>query len=342
MDPDDTRSCALRCLEPSAALPRRTLLGAAAGALLAGPLQARAQAWPGKPIRIIVAGAAGANADIIARLVGEPMVKALGATAIIEPKPGGAGAIAVGDLAQAPRDGHTLLVGVNALVSEIPHIIRLKIDMAKELRPLAELARAGLVLAANPAFPAKNLGELVAYVKAHPQQVNVANYSPGGLGHVLTLLLNQAAGIDLGAVGYKGSTPGLTDVIGGHVPLMFDAIPSSLPYLKSGRLKAFAVSLPRRSALLPEVPTFTELGYAKLEALAWMGLWCAPEVPAAVQAKVREAALQVLAQPAIRERMLEIGFEPGQSRSIDEMIAGLRADHERMGAVLESIGFKPE
>jgi tripartite-type tricarboxylate transporter receptor subunit TctC len=316
-------------------------LGVAAGAL-AAPMAARAQAWPSKPIRIIVAGPAGANADIIARLVGEPLVKELGQTAIIEPKPGAAGAIAVGDLVQAPHDGHTLLVGVNALVSEVPHLVKLKIDMGKELKPVAELARGGLVLVANPAFPAKDLAEMIAYVKANPKKVNVANYSPGGLGHVLGLLLNQAAGIDMTAVGYKGSTPALTDVIGGHVPLMFDAIPSSLPHLKAGKVKAFAVSTPKRMALLPDVPTFTELGYPKLEALAWLGLWCSPDVPAAVQARVREATLKVLAQPAVRERMLETGFEVGQPRSVDEMSAGLRADYERMGAVLKSIGFKPE
>jgi tripartite-type tricarboxylate transporter receptor subunit TctC len=172
--------------------------------------------------------------------------------------------------------------------------------------------------------------------------VSVASYSPGTLSHVLGLQLNQAAGIDLLHVGYKGSTPGLTDVMGGHVPLMFDGIPTSLPLIRSGKLKAFAVSTPKRSPVLPDVPTFTELGYPKLEALAWMGLWCPPDVPAPVQMRVREAALKALAQPAVKERLREIGFDVGLPRTSDEMVAGLRADYERVGAVLKGIGFKPE
>src|SRR5574339_424529 len=156
---------------------RRNLLAAATlGAL---GLTARAQTFPSKPLRVIAAGPAGATADLVARLVTEPLAKELGQTAIVEPKPGAAGAIAVGDLLQSPRDGHTLLVGVNSLVSEIPHIVKLKIDMAASLRPIAELARGGLVLVGNPNFPAKNLKELIAYVKANPGKVNVASYSAG-------------------------------------------------------------------------------------------------------------------------------------------------------------------
>jgi len=319
---------------------RRAVLAAAAlGAIGFG---ARAQTFPSKAIRVIAAGPAGGTADIVARLVIEPLAKELGQTAIVEPKPGAAGAIAVNDLLQSPHDGHTLLVGVNSLVSEIPHIVKLRIDMAKSLRPLAELARGGLVLVGNPSFPANNLKELIAYVKANPGKVNVASYSAGTLSHVLGLLLNQAAGIDLMHVGYKGSTPALSDVMGNHVPLMFDGIGTSLPLIKSGKIKAFAVSTPKRSPVLPDVPTFTELGYPKLEALAWMGLWCTPDVPAPAQTRVREATLKVLTQPAVRERLLELGFEVGAPRSVDDIVAGLKADYDRVGAVLQSIGFKPE
>jgi tripartite-type tricarboxylate transporter receptor subunit TctC len=322
-------------------LTRRQVIAAASLTALV-PLRARAQSFPTKPLRVVVAGPAGANADIVARLVTEPLAKELGQTAIVEPKPGAAGAIAVNDLLQSPHDGHTLLVGVNALVSEIPHIVKLKIDMAQSITPLAELARGGLVLVANPSFPAKNLAELITYVKANPGKVNVASYSAGTLSHVLGLLLNQAAGIDLMHVGYKGSTPALADVMGNHVPLMFDGIPTALPLIKSGKIKAFAVSTPKRSPVLPDVPTFTELGYPKLEALAWMGLWCTPDVPAPVQARIREATLKVLTQPAVRERLLELGFDVGAPRSTAEMVAGLNADSQRVGAMLQSIGFKPE
>jgi tripartite-type tricarboxylate transporter receptor subunit TctC len=242
----------------------------------------------------------------------------------------------------SPHDGHTLLVGVSSLVSEVPHMVKLKVDMRQALRPIAEIARGGLVLVGNPSFPAKTLTELIAHVKANPGKVSYASYSPGSLSHVLGLLLNQAAGIDMTHVGYKGSTPALTDVMGNHVPLMFDGIGTSLPLIRSGKLKAFAVSTPKRSPVLPDVPTFTEFGYPKLEALAWMGLWCTPDVPAPAQARLREATLKVLTQPAVRDRLLELGFEVGQPRSVDAIVAGLSADYQRVGAVLQSIGFKPE
>lgn len=319
---------------------RQWLAGAALAAL--GLPAARAQAWPAKPLRIVAAGPAGATADLIARLVGEPLAKALGVPAIVDPRPGAAGAIAVNELLQAPRDGHTLLVAVNSLVSEIPHIVKLKVDMARELKPVAELARGGLVLVGHPSFPAKNLAELIAHVKAHPNQVNVASYSTGTLSHVLGLLLNQSAGITLQHVGYKGSTPALNDVMGNHVPLMFDGIGTSLPLIRAGKIKAFAVSTPTRSPVLPEVPTFAELGHPRLEALAWMGLWTTPDVPAPVQARLREATLQVLAQPAVRARLLELGFDLGAPRPVADIEAGLKADFDRVGAVLQSIGFKPE
>ncbi|HEY6132852.1 MAG TPA: tripartite tricarboxylate transporter substrate binding protein [Rubrivivax sp.] len=319
---------------------RRVLAAAALSAFV--PFAARAQTLPSKPLRVIAAGPAGATADLVARLITEPLAKELGQTAIVEPKPGAAGAIAVSDLMQAPHDGHTLLVAVSSLVSEVPHMVKLRVDMRKELQPIAELAAGGLVLVANPSFPAKNLAELIAYVKANPGKVNVASYSPGSLSHVLGLLLNQAAGIDLTHVGYKGSSPALADVMGNHVPLMFDGIGTSLPLIRGGKIKAFAVSTPRRSPVLPDIPTFTELGHPKLQAMAWMGLWCTPGVPAAVQARVRGAAIKVLAQPAVRERLLELGFDVGPTRSVDAIQAGLKADYERVGAVLQSIGFKPE
>ena len=207
---------------------------------------------------------------------------------------------------------------------------------------MAELARGGLVLVGIWSVPARNLAELVAYAKANPGKLNYASYSAGTLSHVLGLLLNQAAGIELAHVGYKGSTPALADVMGNHVPLMFDGLATSLPLIKGGKIKAFAISSPRRAPQIPDVPTFHELGYPQLDALAWLGLWSTPDLPAAVQARVREATLKALADPAMRARMLDTGFEAGTPRSPDEMGKGLKADYDRVGAVLKSIGFKPE
>ena len=293
-------------------------------------------------MRIVVAGPAGATADITARLLADGLARELGQPVIVDPRPGAAGAIAVNELIAAPRDGHTVLVGVNSLVSEIPHIVKLKYDMAKEIRPLAELARGGLVLVATPSFPANTLPELVRHAKANPGKLTYASYSPGTMSHILGLQLNRAAGIDLVHAGYRGSTPALADVMGGHVPLMFDAMPSSLPLIRAGKVKALAVSTPARTSLLPQVPTFAELGYPQLETVAWMGLWVTPDVPAAAQARLRAAALKVMATPEARARLLEAGFEPGQPRGTEDLQRGLRKDYERVGTLLKSIDFKPE
>ncbi len=298
--------------------------------------------WPEKPVRIVAAGPAGGSADIVARLLADGLAKELGQPVYAEPKPGAGGVLAVNDLGQAPHDGHTLLVGVSSLVSEIPHIVKLRVDMAKEIKPVAEVARGGLVLVAAPAVPASNFGELLGWVKNNPGSVNYASYSAGTMSHVLGLQLNRAAGLDMTHVGYKGSTPALTDLMGGHVPLMFDGMATSLPLIKSGRIKALAVSTPERSPLLPDVPTFRELGYPGLETVAWMGLWLKPDVPAPVQARLREVTLRVLAQPAARERLQEIGFEVGQPRMPQELAQSLGEEHQRMGMVLKSIDFRPE
>ncbi|HSC63296.1 MAG TPA: tripartite tricarboxylate transporter substrate binding protein [Caldimonas sp.] len=321
------------------------LLGAAAaagtGAMFA-PL-ARAQAkWPDKTVRVVAAGPAGGSADIVARLLADQLSKQVGQPVIVDPRAGAGGVLAVNELSLAARDGQTLLVGVDSLVSEIPHILKLSINMASEIKPISEVARSGLVLVGNASLPAKTLPELIAHVKAHPGSVNYASFSAGTRSHVLGLLLNKAAGIDMTHVGYKGSTPALQDLMGGHVQLMFDGMATSLPLIRSGRIKAFAVSTPKRSPLLPDVPTFTELGYPQLETIAWMGLWIKPDVPAALQAQIREAALKALAAPGARERLQEVGFEAPQPRTPDELSASLKADSERVGAVLKSIGFKPE
>src|SRR4030095_2033935 len=160
---------------------------------------------------------AGVTGAIVSRLFADGLQKELKQPVIVDQSAGAGGAVAVNDLMQAPHDGNTALIAVNALVSEIPHIVKLRIDMAKEVKPIAELARAGLVLVGHPSVPAKNLSELVAHVKAHPGKVSYASYRAGTLSHVRGLQLTRPAATDMPHVGYKGSPPALADVMGGHV-----------------------------------------------------------------------------------------------------------------------------
>ncbi|MDM0037024.1 tripartite tricarboxylate transporter substrate binding protein [Variovorax sp. J22P271] len=314
---------------------------AAALSMLAAPA-AFPQANTDKAARIIVAGPPGGSLDVVSRLLADGLQKELGKPVIVDTKPGGGGAVAVGDLMQSAHDGNTMVVSLDAIVSEIPHIVKLRFDMAKEVRPLAELARGGLVLVGHPSVPAKNLKELVGYVKTHPGKVSYASYSAGTVSHVMGLQLNKAAGIDMLHVAYKGTPPALADVMGGHIELMFAGIPNAIPLIKVGKIVPYAVSLPQRSPNLPDTPTFAELGYPQIEASGWLGVFVTPDVPAEAQARLRDATLKVMAQPATRERLKEFGLEPGQPRTPEELAKSLRSDYERIGVVLKSIDFKPE
>ena len=201
-------------------LHRRGLAATLAASLsvLAAPATF-AQASADKAARIIVAGPPGGSLEVVSRLLADGLQKELGKPVIVETKAGGGGAVAVGDLTQSPHDGNTMLVSLDALVSEIPHVMKLRFDMAKEVKPLAELARGGLVMVGNPSVPARKLKEVIAYVKTQPGKVSYASYSAGTVSHVMGLQLNKAAGIDMLHVAYKGTPPALADLMGGHVPV---------------------------------------------------------------------------------------------------------------------------
>ncbi len=309
--------------------------------VLAAP-PAWSQNFPAKTVRVLVGAPPGGTTDTVARLVAEAIAPLLGQPVIVDNKPGALGAIAMQDLLSSPHDGHTVIVQPNAVVTEIPHTLKPKYDPFKDIKPLAELARSGLVLVGNPSLPAKNLSEVITYVKARPGKVSYASYSAGTLSHVMGLQLNKAAGLEMNHIGYKGSPPALVDVMGGHVPLMFDGVATSLPMIKAAKVNAYAVSTPQRLSVLPDVPTFTELGFPQLEATGWIGLYVASDVPAAAQQKLREAALKALHLPQLRARLEELGQEIGQPLTSDEMSAGMRKDFERVGAVLTSVNYKPE
>lgn len=313
----------------------------AVGAAAAAFSGAIAQEWPSKPIRIVVGGPPGGTADSLARIVAEGLAEPLGKPVIVVAKPGGAGAIAVNDLLSSPHDGHTLLLIQGGIVTETPQVQKVNYKPFSDLKPLVQVSRQGLILVGNKDLPARNLQELVAYAKAR-KGVTYASYATGMRGHTAGVEFARLAGLDLSHVGYRGSPPALQDLMGGHVPLMFDAPATSLPLIKSGRIKAFAVNFPTRISALPDVPTFTELGYPTLADVGWMGVWAPPDVPAAVQARIRELTLQHLKQGQVRRRIEALGMEPGTPLTSQELVKELRTSHEQHAELLRSIQFKPE
>lgn len=323
---------------------RKALLSCMLGLVLpaAFPAVAQAQAWPAKVVRIVVGGPAGGTADILARLLAEGLTQSLGKPVIVEQKPGGAGAIAVSTLLSAPHDGHTLLLIQGGIVSETPLALKVSFDPFKDLKPIAQVARTGLVLVGNPRLPAKNFSELLAYIKSKPGQIDYASYAAGMRGQTLGVRFNRLAGVNMSHVGYKGSPPALQDVMGGHVPLMFDGLATSLPLIRSGKLKAYAVAYPKRIPALPDVPTFAEVGFPAMTEPGWMGVWLPPDVPAAVQEKIRKATLAIVQQPGYRKHVEDIGMDNGQPLSSEALSREARAAYERQAELLRSIHFVPE
>lgn len=324
---------------------RRTWLRTAAmglGMTLGLATQAQT-AWPAQPLRIMVPAPAGGTSDIVMRLVGEQLSKSLKQAVIIDNRPGALGGIAVDALMSAPHDGNTFIFAPSSLVTEVPYSVKTKYDAFKDLAPVAEIATIPLVLVTNANLPIKNLAEMIAYVKARPGKTSYASYSPGTISHVKGLQFNKAAGTDMLHIGYKGTPPALQDVMGGQVEFMFDGVATSVPYVRSGKLRALAVTSAKRSAILPDVPTFAELGYPDLTQIIGMGIWATADTPADIKAKMRVEVQKVLGSAALKERFDALGLEMSSaSQTPEDWSKSLKRDYEYTGQVLRSINYRPE
>ena len=301
-----------------------------------------AQEWPTKPVRIVVGGPSGGSADGLARIVAEGLTPFLGKPVIVDAKPGAAGAIAVNDLLMSLHDGHTLLLIQGGIVTETPQAYKVKYKPFDDLKPLVQVSRQGLVLVGNAQLPPKHLKDLVGFIKSKDGGLDFASYASGMRGHTSGVQFARLADINLRHVGYKGSPPALQDVMGGHVPLMFDGPATSLPLIKAGKVHAYAVNFPTRISALPDVPTFKELGYPALADEGWFALWSTPDLAPAIQNKVRELTLQHLQQPKVRQRIEALGMEAGHPLTSQELTKDLRSGYERQGELLRSIQYKPE
>ncbi|QNP47627.1 Bug family tripartite tricarboxylate transporter substrate binding protein [Diaphorobacter aerolatus] len=333
---------------PGTSTRREVLRAASALALGSGcagwslaDTKATGGAWPDKPVRLVIAGPAGGSPDMVARALSDQLGRSTKQAFIVDPKPGGAGVIALNELLQAPVDSYTLLVGVSSLVSEIPHIVKMRHDTRKAIVPLAELARGGIVLVAAPELPVKNLKDVIELSRASKDGLSYASYSPGTMSHVAGLIMGQTTGARLTHVAYKGSTAGLNDLMGGHIPLMFDGLATSLPFIRSGKIKAIAITSPQRSPLLPEVPTFQEQGLPQLTYTGWLGLWANSALPADKQQAIRQTVLQAMDTPEFKSTLAGAGFEPGTHRDSAMLRAELLSDYDRVGKVLQGTNLRP-
>jgi tripartite-type tricarboxylate transporter receptor subunit TctC len=301
-----------------------------------------AAAWTDRPVRFLVPGPAGGTSDLLARMLGEAVSKKIGQPVVVENKPGGGGSLAVAALLAAAPDGNTLLVSPQNVITEVPLVLPVAYDPLRDLKPVAEIGRGGLVLVAGPSAPQGGLGELIAHARANRGKLAYASYSPGTASHFAGLVLNRRANIDLQHVPYKGSPPALNEVMGGQVPLMFDGIPTSLALVRAGRLRALAVAGTTRSALLPQVPTFAELGYPEVAFTNWIGVIASAKVAGERVARIHAALLDALDAPGLRKRLADAGFEASPPTTPAALERAVRADHERNARLVRDFAIKAD
>lgn len=309
-------------------------------ALLASLMASLAQAWTDKPVKMLVPAPAGGTMDVVARILAKQLSSDIGQPVIVENRAGAGGAIAVQAMLGAPADGQTIMVTASNVLTEIPHVLKMPYDTLNDIKPVATVARALLVMVASPEVPASDLKSLVAHVKAHPGKVSFASYSAGTISHYAGMILNQRAGLDMQHVPFAGSPPALQQVMGGQIQVMFDGIVTSMPLIKSGKLKAFGIASASRSAHLPEVPTMAELGYPEMDFSNWLGVVVASGVSADTTARINSAVLKAAAAPEIATRMAAVGFEPNLNTSAADLARSVRADFEKNGALVRRFGIK--
>jgi tripartite-type tricarboxylate transporter receptor subunit TctC len=289
---------------------RRAALPLACGAAslpVAAPM-ARAQAYPTRPVHVIVGQAAGSSSDITARLITQPLSRQLGQQFVVDVRPGATGNIATEAVVRSAPDGYTLLLINSQNTINAALYTKLNFDFVRDIAPIALVDRVPLVMEVNPAFPAKTVTEFIAYAKAHPGKINMASAGIGGPQHVAGELFKFMAGVDLVHVPYRGSTPALVDLMAGQVQVMFDVTPSSLPHIRAGKLRALAVTTPERMDVLPDVPALAELlpGY---EAFGWIGFGAPNGTPAAIIDELNKQINAVVATPDVKGRLLDLGTQ---------------------------------
>lgn len=328
---------------PHSHATRRFALGSIAsavvlGAGLLGGTSALAQAYPTKPVTIIVPFAAGGTTDILARIIGQALTAELGQSVVVDNRAGAGGNIGGQAAAKATPDGHTLFmgtVGTHAINASLYK--KMPFDPVKDFAPLTRVANVPNLLVANPAQPYKSVKDLITYAKANPGKVNFGSSGNGSSIHLSGELFKSLAKVDMQHVPYKGSAPAVTDLLGNQIGIMFDNMPSAIQHVRSGKLVPLAVTTAKRSPELPSVPTIAEAGVPGYEATSWFGMFAPAGTPAPVLAKLNAAIVKVLAQPDVKKKINEQGAEV-YSETPEQFAAFIQAESVKWGKVVKESG----
>jgi tripartite-type tricarboxylate transporter receptor subunit TctC len=314
----------------------------AAVAACACALPAAAQkSWPEKPIRIVVNFGAGGSADTMARLVAPRLQEAFGQPVLVEVRAGATGAIGAEFVARQPPDGYTLLMTSGAFSMTPALQTSLPYDIFRDFTPIAGCSNAPQVLVVHPSLPVKSVKELVAFARKRPDQLGWATAGIGSTGHLAGALFAQLVDIRLIHVPYKSNPAAAIDVIGGHVPIMFDQISTAAPHIRAGKVRALAITAPKRNALLPEVPTMIESGFPAFQTSIWLGLLGPAGLPRDIVTRLNTELNRILALPETRERFAQLGLDPFGGPP-EALAARMKSDLAGAQQTVQRAGIKPE
>ena len=314
---------------------RRTALQLAALALASVAGAAHAQAWPSKPVSLVVPFPAGGTTDVLARALAERLSPAIGQPVIVENKPGAGATIGADYVAKAKADGHTLLIGAvhHTIASSVYK--KLPYDFQKGFEPLTVIAMVPNVLVVNARTPAKNVNELVALIKAKPAEASYGSNGNGTAQHLIGTQFQQQTGTRLQHIPYKGSGPLATDLLGGQILMSFDTITPVLPHIKAGKLRPLAVTTAKRSPALPDVRTLQEAGLKDFDIGTWFGVLAPVGTPKPVLDRLSAEATKIIQSPDFRKRMDDIGAQP-VGNSPAEMVAQIRSETDKFSVLVKA------
>jgi tripartite-type tricarboxylate transporter receptor subunit TctC len=303
---------------------------------------ARAQSWPTRPIHIIVSSGAGGTADILARVIGERLAGVLGVPVIIEDRPGAGGHLGAGSVARAEPDGYTLLMSGSPTHSVGPHLFKnLTYDPMRDVPPVAMIAVAPNLLVVNASLPMTSLQDLIALAREKPGQLTYSSAGTGTSGHLAAELLKSMARIDASHVPYKSGPEAVSAVLSGNVTFVFFTVPSVLPQVEAGKLRALAITSAARSQLVPNVPTVAEVGFPDFEVLAWYALFAPRETPKPIVERLSAEIEKIVRLPEIRTKMIQLGMEP-RYMNPEQLTSFVAVESPKWGALLRASGATPE
>lgn len=306
--------------------------------LILASWSAAAQNWPNSSVSVIVPWPPGGPSDIAARPVAKRLGEALGQPFVIDNRAGAGGNIGSAAAAKAAPDGHTLLITSSAPIVINPSLYKkMPFDPATDLIPVTNLLRVPLVLVAHPAVPANNLKELIAHIQSKKGDFSYASSGPGTPQHLTTELFRSTLNLEMTHVPYKGSAPAISDVLGGHIPIMFDSMIAIMPHIKAGKVKVIAMTAERRSDLIPNVPTFAESGYPSLVSYAWYGMFVPAGTPKETVNKINAATQDAMKQPEFQKVLADTGSEyVGTSPEVFAKF--VQAEAEKWSGVVKASG----